>query len=411
MPPTTAGPARRRREGLVLLGLAAVAAIVFTATPLDLAASRAFYHPDRPDPWSGSSWLPWALLYRAAPWITASLVLLGLLATAYGALRNRDAPRRNGAFLLLAIVVGPGLLVNFVLKDHWGRPRPRDVVEFGGAAPYVAPLVPSREGGTSFPCGHCSAGFLLAAGWWVWRRQRPSWARASLAAGLGTGFALGLGRMAAGGHFLSDVVASGLLALGVAHVLHDHVLRVEDAEPPRPAPAARARLQSAWAALAAAGGVLVLLALFATPHGASIAARIPLARSPRPPWTLEVSAQRANIDLLLVDEAPEIVVDGELHGFGLPTSTLATKVDVVDAARPIVRFRIVQTGWFTDLDGAARLRVPVEALERVTVRVDRGNIRVIDRTRSAGGALPALDLRTGYGQVLPPRAPGVRTSP
>jgi lipid A 4'-phosphatase len=38
--------------------------------------------------------------------------------------------------------------------------------------------------------------------------------------GLAVGFALGLGRMAAGGHFLSDVIWSALLALGLAHALY-----------------------------------------------------------------------------------------------------------------------------------------------------------------------------------------------
>jgi lipid A 4'-phosphatase len=84
--------------------------------------------------------------------------------------------RINGAFLLLSVIAGPGLIINAVLKDHWDRPRPRDVVQFGGVMQYTpAPL--RGEGGGAFPCGHCSVGFLYASGWLAWRRRRPAWAR------------------------------------------------------------------------------------------------------------------------------------------------------------------------------------------------------------------------------------------
>ena len=51
-----------------------------------------------------------------------------------------------------------------------------------------------------------------------------------MAGGLMAGLALGLGRMAAGGHFLSDVVWSAILALGIAHALYYHVLRIPRVE-------------------------------------------------------------------------------------------------------------------------------------------------------------------------------------
>src|SRR5438270_1792058 len=133
----TAGspPARSASGGLpgiaLLLGLAVAATIVFAATPLDLAAARAFYRPGALDPWPLARELPWSLLYRLAPWLTAFLVIAGLAALAAGVARGRGDWRRQGVFLLLSIALGPGLLVHVVFKDHWGRPRPRDVVELG----------------------------------------------------------------------------------------------------------------------------------------------------------------------------------------------------------------------------------------------------------------------------------------
>ena len=37
-------------------------------------------------------------------------------------------------FLFLGLLVGPGLVVNGILKDHWGRARPAEIIEFGGTA-------------------------------------------------------------------------------------------------------------------------------------------------------------------------------------------------------------------------------------------------------------------------------------
>ena len=396
-----------RREGLpgiaLLVALAVAATVVFAATPLDLAAARIFYRSNVLDHWPLARELPWSALYRLAPWITASLVIAGLAALAAGLARGRDAWRRYGIFLLLSVGLGPGLLVNAVFKDHWNRPRPRDLVEFGGPLHYRPAPLPGGEGGNSFPCGHCSVGFLYAAGWWVWKRRRPAWAWGSLAAGLAAGFALGLGRMAAGGHFLSDVIWSALLALGVAHVLYHYGLPIPRREPGAATlrgPASHG--QRVLAAVAALGGAVVLLALFAVPHGTELAANIPLSSLALAPRAFEVTARTANVEIVVVDApAAEVSIAGELHGFGLPTSRLDTRVELGLEPVPTLRYRIEQHGWFTDLDGAATIRVPAGRLERIAVRLERGNIRVTDATREGvvrTGRL-RLDLRTAAGHV------------
>jgi membrane-associated PAP2 superfamily phosphatase len=365
------------------------------------------------DPWPLAKELPWSALYRLAPGLTAFLVIAGLAALAAGVARGRGDWRRQGIFLLLSVALGPGLLVNAVFKDHWGRPRPRDIVEFGGPLHYrVAPL-PGGEGGSSFPCGHCSVGFLYAVGWWVWRRRRPAWAWGSLAVGLAAGFSLGLGRMAAGGHFLSDVIWSALLALGVAHAVYHYVLRVpvhslrEEGASAASGPVSGG--QRSVTVMAVLGGVAVLLVLFAAPHGRQLAAEIPLSSLPRAPRILEITARMANVEIVIVDrpatQVSVVSIAGELHGFGLPGSRLGARVGFDLAPVPTLRYGIEQHGWFTDLDGAVTVRVPAGELERIVVRLGRGNIRVTDATREGvvrRGRL-RLDLRTAAGQV---RAPG-----
>ena len=400
---TTLPEFRQRREGrleaVCLVALALLTAGLFGSGALDIALARAFYHPEPLDHWPLAHQLPWSLLYRAAPWATATLVATGLLGLVLSYSRPRGAWRQAAVLLLLGVAVGPGLLANAVFKDHWQHPRPRDLIEFSGPLHYIPSPLIGTEGGASFPCGHCSVGFMFAAGWWIWKRRRPGWARTSLVGGLALGLLLGVGRMAAGAHFFSDIVWSALLAFGVLHVLWYHVL---------PAPAAEGagvaagdwRWRRASTLAAALAGAGVLIALFATPHGTTLTARVPLrASSPR---VLEVTADAANVHLVLLDDsAAELTVDGELHGFGLPGSRLAAHVEEISQPHPALRYRIESHGWLTDVDGSATLRVPAAAFDRVIVSVGRGNIGVNDLTRSrvvATGRV-RLELRTARGHV------------
>jgi membrane-associated PAP2 superfamily phosphatase len=400
-----AQPSRRRRrgagwyEGACLVALALLTTGLFASGTLDIAVASGFYRPDAADHWPLARELPWSLLYRAAPWVTATLVIAGLAGLAASFSRSRADWRRAAVLVLLGVAIGPGLLANAVFKDHWQHPRPRDLIEFGGPLHYVPAPLMGTEGGASFPCGHCSVGFMFAAGWWIWRRRRPGRAAAALAGGLVLGLLLGVGRMAAGAHFFSDIVWSALLAFGVLHVLWYHLL---------PAPAIDAagvatgswrwrRLSTVVAALAGAG---ILLALFATPHGTVLTERVPLsAGSPR---ILEVVADTANVTLVLLDGPDhELAIDGELHGFGLPGSRLAARAELVSRPQPALRYRIESRGWLTDVDGVATVRVPAAAFDRVIVDLHRGNIVVSDLTRShavAQGSIH-LQLSTARGHI------------
>jgi lipid A 4'-phosphatase len=411
--------AGQRRQGrLEAVGLAAVALLtagLFASGALDIAVARIFYYPEPLDHWPLARELPWSLLYRAAPWVTATLVIAALAALAASLPHARHDWRRAAVLVLLGMAIGPGLLANAVFKDHWQHPRPRELIEFGGPLHYVPSPMIGTEGGASFPCGHCSVGFLCAAGWWIWRRRRPGCAAGSLAGGLTLGLLLGAGRMAAGAHFLSDILWSAWLAFGVLHILWYHLLPVV----PEPEGGLRADVPAYSASrVAAAGGsrhwrrvspmvaalagAAVLFALFAAPHGTELRARAPLtAGSPR---VLEVTADTANVTLLLID-APddEVVVEGELHGFGLPGSRLAANFEWTSRPQPALRYRIESRGWLTDVDGMATVRVPAAAFDRVVVDLQQGNIRVSDLTRShvvATGQIH-LELRTPRGHIQP----------
>ena len=386
----------------VLLAIAVVLTIVFGDGRLDMAVAAAFYRSSPEDHWPIGAAMPWSLLYRLAPWITASLVIGGLAALAAGIARRRDALRRDAIFILVSVALGPGLLVNGIFKDHGDRPRPRDLVQFGGDLHY-APAPLRGEGGKSFPCGHCSVGFLYAAGWWIWRRRRPPLAIGCVVVGVLTGTVLGVGRMAAGAHFASDVAWSALIALGIAHLLYHYlpgIAHLEAAVEPRAALSGFMR-RHAVALLAALAGIGVLMVLFVTPHGTQLAAEIPLASLPSAPGVFELTARTANVAIVVVDSnATAVSVRGEMHGFGLPQSRLQAAAQFDAAPVPTLRYRIEQRGWFTDLDAAVSVRLPLASFGRVVVHIENGNIRVADAT---GGLLKKrhvqLDLQTRSGQV------------
>lgn len=131
--------------------------------------------------------------------------------------------RRVAAYVLLSLALGPGLVVNVVLKDNWGRPRPSTIQEFGGANTYVRALFPSTQcdDNCSFSSGHGALGFWPVA---LALLAPPRWRRQALAAALAFGAMVGTVRIAQGGHFLSDVVASALITIGISIWLHNRFI-------------------------------------------------------------------------------------------------------------------------------------------------------------------------------------------
>lgn len=116
------------------------------------------------------------------------------------------AHRKPAVYLALVLLLGPGLLVNEVFKNHWGRARPGQIVEFGGDRTFTAAgvLGDQCERNCSFVCGHASMGFYFLSFGYLFPRQRRRW----LGIGIGLGSLIGLARIAQGAHFISDVVFS-----------------------------------------------------------------------------------------------------------------------------------------------------------------------------------------------------------
>lgn len=214
------------RGVLLYLGLVAASLALFLRFPgIDLAVSGLFYTPGQGFALAHSP--PVLLLHQAVPWITRGLVVFALFAALWLFLFERPLWRLDGKalfFLVLSFALGPGLLANTVLKDHWGRARPAQVAEFGGARHFTpaGPPVAECPANCSFVSGDAALGFGFVAFAFLVPQGRRR--RQAQAAALAFGGAVGFARIAAGGHFLSDVVDAGLLVYGLAWLLHEAII-------------------------------------------------------------------------------------------------------------------------------------------------------------------------------------------
>lgn len=388
-------PSRTIRLELVVV-LAVLAAVTATcrATGLDLWAADLFRTPccswpvgDRP---------LWSAIYRYG-------VLLGVLLAAaalvtftlsYWFPARLLAWRRPALFLVLVAAVGPGLVINVGFKDHYGRPRPREVVELGGKEPFLPVWSPGSDPqAKSFPCGHCAMGFYLSVPWLVLKRRRRRAALAFLGAGLAWGAALGVARMAAGGHFLSDVVWAGGMVWLTALALY-HLLDLDRAPAPaRPEDLARQRGKARLVTALAGGGLAALTAavLVATPYMSEKAwAAGPglLARSAAP--AVRVELDEATVTL---EAGPAFEAAYSVQAFGFPTSRLNWAFSDGPAAAVV---SIDRSGFFTERRTTVRLRWPADDARPLRLALGKGKVALDLRGFSPRAR---VEVAVGEGEV------------
>ena len=392
-------------DALILAVVASLGTLPFWLTDIDLQLAALFQEPGAIDPWPLASAPLWLFSYQTAP-LLAGLILLGaLIALAAGFLWPRARRLRPYAILLIALtIIAPGLLINALFKDNWGRPRPHQTIELGGTEPYVPPLAMGEsKTGKSFPAGHSSAGFLLAAFFLIWRRSRPRLAWAALAGALALGSVLGVGRMAAGDHFLSDVIWSGVIVYGVALLLYFGVLRIparEDAgTPDLTGDSPRLRHPVAMgAAFTAAAAAMVAGVLAATPVHDNGVFEIQHAELAGPPGALRVQADHARVLLAWTEHseiAARMLVKG--RGFGLPGTRVT---DALTRERSDATLEVGHRGVFSEKDTSVTLIVNPRAWSQVVIDTQYGDIRVHPLPPGVPEGTPELRLSTGDGRVL-----------
>lgn len=194
------------------------ALLITPFTPwIDLSITRYFYSigNDPVEHFMKGSILNALFDYGTIPANLTALIAAILLMGSY--LFKKLKNFRNPCLVLLLVyAMGAGLIINGILKEYWGRPRPKQVEEFGGTQsfrPYYEPnFTHQPQPSKSFPCGHCATGFYFFALAFVGKRlKKPLLWKTGLALALTLGIALSIARIMQGGHFFSDTLFSALI--------------------------------------------------------------------------------------------------------------------------------------------------------------------------------------------------------
>ena len=178
-------------------------------------------------------------IFYAAPFWILGLAACGALLKQMGLKRFWLPSGRAVLFLTLSLALGPGLLVNVILKGHSHRPRPIQTQEMGGKwefRPWYK-FDGACIKNCSFVSGEAASSFWTIAPALL---TPPPVQPLAIAAALTFGTATGLLRMAFGGHYLSDVIFAGLFTLLVIFALYRFLI---------PSPRKESDLRDADAAL------------------------------------------------------------------------------------------------------------------------------------------------------------------
>ncbi len=204
-----------------------IALLVFApfSTWIDLSISNVFYR----DGFYLQDYPFFTFFHQYGEWpalIVGGLALISF--TCSFILSSFRSTRQISLYLVLVLVVGALLLVNSTLKNHWGRPRPKQTENYGGNTPFRPFYSPdfhhnshkAHDNHKSFPSGHAAMGFYFYALVVIGRKRRQKALFFSgIALTLLLGGALSLTRIAQGGHYFSDTLFSALIMIATAEGL------------------------------------------------------------------------------------------------------------------------------------------------------------------------------------------------
>lgn len=140
-------------------------------------------------------------------WIVALLCLIPFLFPRW------QRYRRPALLYLITFGLGTGLIIS-LLKDFWPRPRPVQVIDWGGKSPFKPFFEPLFDGTPhkSFPSGHAASGFVFFALFWGGILIRDKSLKIlGLTLGITFGLLLSSMRILMGAHFFFDTIASAAL--------------------------------------------------------------------------------------------------------------------------------------------------------------------------------------------------------
>jgi len=211
---------------LVVLTGVIISVAVAIDPMLDLKVAAYFLTADM-QAFAGSVFYLMHVLRRYNLFFTAAFVLISMGVFAIKLVWPRGpmlVPARAALLVMFTFALGPGLLVNGILKAYDPRSRPLAVMELGGEEPFVQwwDWRGECDGNCSFVSGEAAAGYALLAPAVV---VPTPWRYVAIGAAVVYGTGIGLVRMAAGDHFLTDIIFAGVFTALIVWLLHGYLYR------------------------------------------------------------------------------------------------------------------------------------------------------------------------------------------
>jgi len=393
------GP-RFRWGAMILAPLALGLVLTFWArfSGFDLGAQELIYRLGG-DEWTLGEIPFWKYLYKWGT-IPAALVVFTAL-TLYCLSWSLDRFRlwrKVFLFIVLTAVIGPGIITNGLLKEYWGRPRPREVIELGGRNAFepVLTIDPASEG-LSFPCGHATMGFLFMGGYFLLRRHRAGLARGFLLGGLTLGSLMGVARMVQGGHFFTDAVWAGLICYFVPMGLY-YAMGLDRSLVPVKVDAAKRMPLWGKIAVFSIGTAMLAAVMIASPYHEKRDYSFVRPFTQSGPLDLRLRFAVGAVELV---PAEAFRLRGESIGHGIPTSGVTAYYEESEGkgfATFVYAERI--SGWFSEVDSETVIEVPWKRIRRLrletaeTMKITLGPVEGRPVIELAGGA-GEVELDTG----------------
>ena len=349
---------------VVILAIFLVVTVIALLLDLDRRVAGLLFTPETG--WHfGNAWL-WRMLYDYGT-LPGLLLTLTALTILFCSLFNSKCRiwRKPMTVVVITAIIGAGLLVNAILKPYCGRPRPREIVEFQGQWDYCMPCFDSTPGkGMSFPCGHCTMGFLFVSLFYC-RRQSKWLAISGTLFGLVLGGLLGVTRATQGAHFLTDIVWSLGVIMLVA-VLSDYVLFPLLSQL-RFDKSAFSRRKAIISGLVFGVVILLITLVFLTRRPYFETRRFHLDLPPEVNELIVLAnAAFVKTDIIYVGKKSQILLTGQ--GFAVPNAGEDIDIGTTTKGRTMVlELNLRKSGYFSELQHQIAVSLPVTAEGRVAV--------------------------------------------
>jgi len=357
------------RDILPALAVLVIGTVLFRIFNWDLPA--ALWAQDAHGGWSRGDTGIWRVLYLVGTWPALITGIAAIVILLIGLRRPAAARlRRPAGYLLLVLLVGPLIIANAILKDHWGRPRPRDTAPLGGEYAFEEVLTMDLSSpGKSFPCGHATMGFFFFAFYFLLRSRRPALAKGFLLTGLGYGAVIGMARLLQGGHFASDT----LWAAGVLWFTCAFLARWMKIDQPLPELDAAKFKPVSWPKLSLfclALPAIVFIGLLASPISSDESFALESA-SATAPVKLMVKSPAATLHLL---PGESFAATATSHGHGLPGSGLKSvwNEESKDDGRIVAELKQRESGLTSELQQTIRATFVPSRTQEISVELESG---------------------------------------